>query len=202
MLCISSCKITSPRKRDFTSKQVVMTTKLYLAIKIAKLVLWRLRLIFSWCQKICLLFYDTHTWRCKLKKFEFLILLNFLKNMQKRGSTLMQLFPYVHCLDSSLKGLRCDFCFKKLTLTIFKAFRFWVILVSFKFWRDKKLQQCSSCKYMHYCGRECQKKDWTPVHKHECARFKEIKSKKDLESDLVRLLIRILIKAAEVKWYC
>jgi hypothetical protein len=51
---------------------------------------------------------------------------------------------------------------------------------------------------MHYCGGDCQKKDWNPIHKNECKYFASIRSNNDLvnqlNKDFVRLFIRILIK--------
>jgi hypothetical protein len=51
---------------------------------------------------------------------------------------------------------------------------------------------------MYYCGPDCQKKDWNPMHKNECKSFESIRCNKDLisylDQDFVRLFIRILIK--------
>ena len=32
---------------------------------------------------------------------------------------------------------------------------------------DRKLERCSGCMRVYYCGRECQKKDWKE-HKKDC----------------------------------
>ena len=37
---------------------------------------------------------------------------------------------------------------------------------------DKPLKACSQCKYVHFCGQECQKQFWN-IHQAECAYFKK-----------------------------
>ena len=34
---------------------------------------------------------------------------------------------------------------------------------------DSKLERCSGCMTVYYCGRECQRKDW-PAHKLVCGK--------------------------------
>eukprot|EP00578_Thalassiosira_sp_NH16_P009850 CAMPEP_0181114906 /NCGR_PEP_ID=MMETSP1071-20121207/21152_1 /TAXON_ID=35127 /ORGANISM="Thalassiosira sp., Strain NH16" /LENGTH=547 /DNA_ID=CAMNT_0023199085 /DNA_START=138 /DNA_END=1781 /DNA_ORIENTATION=- len=59
---------------------------------------------------------------------------------------------YVTCPQVGFKGTRdkgswpCDFCGKV----------------------ESDLKQCSVCKKVQYCSRDCQKKAWKATHKHEC----------------------------------
>ncbi|XP_026276432.1 histone-lysine N-methyltransferase SMYD3 isoform X2 [Frankliniella occidentalis] len=84
------------------------------------------------------------------------------------GSTLLTEKPFVHVLKSKLQGERCDHCFERT-----------------------KLSQCSGCKYVYYCGRECQKASW-PIHKKECPNLRRVAPR--VVPDAARLLARIIFK--------
>ncbi|KAJ1520655.1 hypothetical protein ONE63_003760 [Megalurothrips usitatus] len=84
------------------------------------------------------------------------------------GSTLLTEKPFVHVLKSKLQGERCDHCFERT-----------------------KLSQCSGCKYVFYCGRDCQKASW-PIHKRECPNLKRVAPR--VVPDAARLLARIIFK--------
>ena len=59
--------------------------------------------------------------------------------------------------------------------------------------------QCSSCKYVHYCGKDCQKKDWD-IHKTECKKFAAANSSKTiskLNDEMIRIYLRVLIKSLD-----
>jgi hypothetical protein len=50
---------------------------------------------------------------------------------------------------------------------------------------------------MHYCGGECQRRDWL-VHKLECkayAAMRQLDRLAELDDDMARLFMRVLIKA-------
>lgn len=84
------------------------------------------------------------------------------------GSTLLTEKPFVHVLKSKLQGERCDHCFERT-----------------------KLSQCSGCKYVFYCGRECQKASW-PIHKRECPNLLRVAPR--VVPDAARLLARIIFR--------
>ena len=97
----------------------------------------------------------------------------------KPGTTLMKsVQPFAHCLLAKFKSFMCDQCFTKQNN------------------ENNRLMRCSGCKFMHYCGKECQRIDWS-VHKHECVKFRllirNINYSMVIDDDLVRILIRVLI---------
>ena len=50
---------------------------------------------------------------------------------------------------------------------------------------------------MHYCSQDCQKTDWN-IHRYECANLKKLTEAgyiSIIDDDLVRLLMRVLIRA-------
>uniref|UniRef100_F6RQ08 [histone H3]-lysine(4) N-trimethyltransferase n=1 Tax=Ciona intestinalis TaxID=7719 RepID=F6RQ08_CIOIN len=84
------------------------------------------------------------------------------------GSTVLSSEPYAYLLSKKQKGVYCDFCFKK----------------------QDGLLQCSGCKYMKYCNRNCQKMAWNEHHKAECPALKNVMPKRP--PDFVILLGRLL----------
>lgn len=51
---------------------------------------------------------------------------------------------------------------------------------------------------MHYCSQNCQRVDWLVAHKYECASLKKLSEANRIsvvDDDLVRLLMRVLIRA-------
>nr|QDF21442.1 histone-lysine N-methyltransferase SMYD3 [Brachionus koreanus] len=91
------------------------------------------------------------------------------------GSCLIESLPFVYCLLYDKKQLFCDFCLKELS----------------------KCYQCSRCKLMFFCSKECQISDWS-IHQHECKSFvklnENIKLKQEFKEDLNRIFLRTLIQ--------
>jgi len=68
-----------------------------------------------------------------------------------------------------------------------------------------KLLKCSSCQYVYYCNRSCQKESW-PIHKIECPHLKKVLKEWKIVPDAARLMARIILKlnqggADEVDYY-
>ena len=61
------------------------------------------------------------------------------------GDVILEAEPIVHVMYVSLKGIHCDYCLK----------------------RCASLTKCVKCLNMHYCGPDCEQKDWK-YHKNEC----------------------------------
>ncbi|XP_011163278.2 histone-lysine N-methyltransferase ASHR1 isoform X2 [Solenopsis invicta] len=89
-------------------------------------------------------------------------------NIVKKGTTILTDRPFVFVLRSAYRTTRCDNCFK-----------------------SEKLLRCSSCQYVYYCNRKCQKQSWR-IHKLECVCLK--KTLPGMLPDSVRLVARIIIK--------
>lgn len=78
--------------------------------------------------------------------------------------------PLVYTLTGhNYRGRRCDFCFAE----------------------PEELQKCSKCKFVFYCGRNCQLGDW-PVHKRECKCLLKVSPKQP--PDICRLVSHICFK--------
>ncbi|XP_025986456.1 histone-lysine N-methyltransferase SMYD3 [Solenopsis invicta] len=92
-------------------------------------------------------------------------------NVVKKGTTILTGRPFVFVLRSKYRTTRCDNCFKSEQLV--------------------KLLKCSSCQYVYYCNRNCQKQSWR-IHKRECVCLKKILPV--ILPDSVRLVARIIIK--------
>ncbi|KAL4231552.1 hypothetical protein ACF0H5_009133 [Mactra antiquata] len=86
----------------------------------------------------------------------------------KLGEHLLEEEPYCHVLLQKHKGTFCDRCFS----------------------RCDTLKKCAGCGSLWYCGKSCQKRDWT-VHKLECKCLKQVLPK--IPTDSVRLMLRIII---------
>ena len=113
------------------------------------------------------------------------------------GKTLFTTMPFVHCLSSRYKRVRCDYCFSRHK-KYFINFKLFNILIHLQNRSSNKLLQCSGCKYMHYCGKTCQTLDWS-VHKSECKHFapsKFVDLADQPEEDIIKLLIRLIIKVS------
>ncbi|XP_014666673.1 PREDICTED: histone-lysine N-methyltransferase SMYD3-like [Priapulus caudatus] len=90
--------------------------------------------------------------------------------MAKQGTVLMTALPFCHVLYDSERGKRCDECFEL---------------------RPDQLKRCVSCKFVSYCNKTCQQKDWLD-HKKECHHLRRIASVIPIER--ARLISRILYK--------
>ena len=86
------------------------------------------------------------------------------------GEEILKEKPIVYTLmNAKYRGLRCDFCFEE----------------------PEKLLKCSKCKFVSYCGRNCQSGDWA-IHKHECKCLVKVAPKQP--TDICRLVSHILFK--------
>ncbi|XP_018051655.1 PREDICTED: histone-lysine N-methyltransferase SMYD3 isoform X1 [Atta colombica] len=97
-----------------------------------------------------------------------------------KGTTILYGKPFAYVVRSVVRDERCDHCL-----------------------RSGKLLKCSSCQYVYYCDRNCQKESW-PIHKTECTRLKKVSPK--VLPDAARLMARIILKlnqggAEEVGYY-
>eukprot|EP00057_Strongylocentrotus_purpuratus_P035523 XP_799878.3 PREDICTED: histone-lysine N-methyltransferase SMYD3 [Strongylocentrotus purpuratus] len=86
------------------------------------------------------------------------------------GKCLLEELPYAYVLCNKKRGLFCDFCLKQCST----------------------LLRCSSCKYVRYCSRPCQKGDWKRCHKQDCKTLKRIHPR--VPPDLAQLLAQIIRK--------
>jgi len=86
------------------------------------------------------------------------------------GEEILHEEPLVYTLmNAKCRGLRCDYCFSEA----------------------EKLFKCSKCKFVSYCGRECQSGDWK-IHKHECKCLVKVAPKQP--PDICRLVSHLLFK--------
>ncbi|XP_053675028.1 histone-lysine N-methyltransferase SMYD3 [Anopheles nili] len=72
------------------------------------------------------------------------------KAVYRKGDVILQEKPFAYVLDPRYRDKRCDRCLK-----------------------ETKVMKCSSCLYLRYCGRTCQKEAW-PDHKEECEKLKAL----------------------------
>lgn len=86
----------------------------------------------------------------------------------KKGDCILKENPFVFVLKSKFRTERCDYCLS-----------------------GDKVLKCSSCQYVYYCGRECQKKAWLQ-HKIECPFLKKVFPV--IVPDAARILSRIILK--------
>ncbi|XP_013780220.1 histone-lysine N-methyltransferase SMYD3-like [Limulus polyphemus] len=91
------------------------------------------------------------------------------RSKTKKGSLLLSSQPFVHILDKNQRAKRCEYCFQGIT-TVFR---------------------CSSCRYVYYCNKECQKLAWID-HKRECNNIRKISP--NVPPDNLRVLARIILK--------
>ncbi|CAH1154974.1 unnamed protein product [Phaedon cochleariae] len=89
-----------------------------------------------------------------------------IKKEIPQGGIILEEKPFVYTLCSRFRTARCDFCFK-----------------------NGELLKCSSCQYVYYCGRACQKEGWS-VHKLECQYLKKIFPR--ILPDAARILARLI----------
>jgi len=68
------------------------------------------------------------------------------KEIPIAGETIFENFPFSFSLLFQFWGEKCCWCLNRST---------------------QHMMQCSRCKIASYCGRKCQKQDWSN-HKHEC----------------------------------
>ena len=88
----------------------------------------------------------------------------------KAGEEILKEKPLVYTLmNAKCRGFRCDFCFSEA----------------------EKLFKCSKCKFVSYCGRNCQAGDWS-IHKHECKCLVKVAPKQP--PDICRLVCHLLFK--------
>ncbi|XP_030853044.1 histone-lysine N-methyltransferase SMYD3-like [Strongylocentrotus purpuratus] len=67
-----------------------------------------------------------------------------------RGRCILEELPYVYTLFDNKRGHYCDFCLQKCST----------------------LKKCSSCNYVSYCNKSCQRGDWARCHKQDCKTLK------------------------------
>ncbi|KAL3280384.1 hypothetical protein HHI36_017871 [Cryptolaemus montrouzieri] len=94
--------------------------------------------------------------------------MKYLRKDIAPGSIIHSEKPFVYCLSSKVRTENCDFCFKK-----------------------GMLSKCTSCKYVYYCDKVCQKEAW-PVHKAECKSLKKVAPR--IIPDAARMLARLIRK--------
>ncbi|KAL9706736.1 hypothetical protein quinque_010254 [Culex quinquefasciatus] len=97
------------------------------------------------------------------------------KLFHKQGSLILKETPFACVLQSRYRAERCDKCFK-----------------------PGKVLKCSSCLYVRYCNRLCQKEAW-PDHQEECGKLKEIGDRVIPDAGLMMSrIIRKLLKGGDV----
>jgi len=94
------------------------------------------------------------------------------------GEVFLEEMPYVQALSDVHKGKRCDGCFKSPDTSNIKA-----------------VKPCSRCKFIFYCGKDCQKRDWK-LHKNECMRIVEMDP--NLVGKLINQFTRIMARAIDL----
>jgi len=94
------------------------------------------------------------------------------------GEVFLEEMPYLYTLNDAHKGKRCDCCFKSPESSNIKG-----------------VKPCSRCKFIFYCGKDCQKKDWK-LHKNECLRI--VNMDPNLVPKLVNALTRTMARAIDL----
>jgi len=94
------------------------------------------------------------------------------------GEVFIEEAPYLAALNDGQKGKRCDCCFKSPESSNIKA-----------------VKSCSRCKFIFYCGKDCQKRDWK-LHKNECLRI--VNMDPNLVEKLVNQFTRIMARAIDL----
>ncbi|XP_028395252.1 histone-lysine N-methyltransferase SMYD3-like [Dendronephthya gigantea] len=93
-----------------------------------------------------------------------------------KGDTILFQEPHVFVSRSEMLGRICDNCLSM---------------------GDIKLQRCSACKMVYYCGENCHRNAWA-THKLECKYLKKFSAA--MPSDTVRMLSLLLLKKDTPKW--
>ncbi|KAG2185564.1 hypothetical protein INT44_002357 [Umbelopsis vinacea] len=88
------------------------------------------------------------------------------------GQTLIREQPYGAVIDDANLTKYCTACFKP---------------------SEQPLSRCSSCKFLHYCSRQCQISDWKQYHSIECPSYTKIGKRIPAA---VRCITRMLIRRA------
>lgn len=96
----------------------------------------------------------------------------------EQGEVFLDESPYVSVLADKHKGQRCDTCFKSPETSNIKG-----------------VKPCSRCKFVFYCGKDCQKRDWK-LHKNECMRITNMDP--NLVGKLVNQLTRIMARTIDL----
>jgi hypothetical protein len=91
---------------------------------------------------------------------------------QPLGQTLIREQPYGAVIDDANLTKYCTACFKA---------------------SEQPLSRCSSCKFLHYCSRQCQISDWKQYHSVECPSYTKIGKRIPAA---VRCITRMLIRRA------
>jgi len=94
------------------------------------------------------------------------------------GEVFLDEMPYVSALSDVHKGKRCDACFKSPETSNIKC-----------------VKPCSRCKFIFYCGKDCQKRDWK-LHKNECLRI--VNMDPNLVGKLVNQLTRLMARTIDL----
>lgn len=89
----------------------------------------------------------------------------------KLGEEFIRCEPFAYVVNQSLHKSICDFCLSDN--------------------KDKQLKKCTSCRYVYYCDKNCQRRSWT-LHREECKYLSAVSPK--VPTDTVRLIARIILK--------
>lgn len=88
----------------------------------------------------------------------------------KAGDEIIREAPIVKTLiNAKYRGVKCDYCFEE----------------------PENLFKCSKCKFVSYCGKQCQTSDWN-IHKHECKCLLKVSPKQP--PDICRMVSHLLFK--------
>lgn len=93
----------------------------------------------------------------------------FISNVSySPGDVIVSCHPFVHVLVPEAREVRCYACLNS----------------------SKSLKSCGGCFVVKYCTKDCQKRDWTRYHKHECQVFKKAK---EVESPILDMTMEMLM---------
>jgi len=94
------------------------------------------------------------------------------------GEVFLEETPYLYALHDKHRGQRCDCCFKSPETS-----------------NIKPVKPCSRCRFIFYCGKDCQKRDWK-LHKNECLRIGNMDP--SLVPKLVNQFTRLVARAIDL----
>ncbi|XP_070186421.1 histone-lysine N-methyltransferase SMYD3-like [Littorina saxatilis] len=87
----------------------------------------------------------------------------------QKGEVIMKAEPFAHVLSHRHRQDRCSFCLRR-----------------------SKTMQCTACKMLRYCSRDCQRQDWRGAHKQECSCLRRVAP--HTPTDSVLLMLRLVLK--------
>ncbi|KNG85894.1 SET and MYND domain protein [Aspergillus nomiae NRRL 13137] len=106
----------------------------------------------------------------------------FASNTIKIGEDVLHITsPFVAVLDTPRLSDTCSGCFGNKPVH-----------------HGGSLKNCTGCKVVKYCDKECQRKDWKFAHAHECAIFKNL-NPRILPSN-ARALLRMIVRSERQKY--